>query len=812
MLINYLKIAFRSLLKQKGLSFINVFGLSIGLACFSLFLLYAVNEFSFDRFHEKADHIYRVYRWNNGTNGDDPSGDAYMPMPLGPAMHEEFPDIENYVRLREDWGDEFVRVGNKVGRKGIAFADPQIFEVFDFKMKYGNPHEALKEPSSVILTEETALELFGESNPIGRILEIKLEEDFVPLTVTAVAENLPANSSIRFNMLGSYEYLMNSTNTGKRYKDQWRRSAFLTYVKLREGSGLATDEERLLAFRESKYPDTEANLRERGFWKKEGPPITYKLQPIREMHTDTRISGESVDPKNIWTLLAIAAGVLLIACINFTTLAIGRSAGRAKEVGVRKVIGGKRGQLIRQFLAEAVVLAVFSAFIGFALMQFLLPFFNELAGRELVFSMQQYPEISWLLLGLTLLVGLLAGSYPALVLSNFRPVEVLKSKIKLGGSNLFTKSLVTVQFVLSIGLVASTLIILKQLDFMYSKNPGFDKENVVVVDASGTDSDVVYSRFRQALQHSPQIVGVAGSELSLGANSGWSRSGWDYKGERKSVYEYFVADDFLDVLDMEILAGRNFDPNRANDTINSVVVNEAFIKDFNWTIEMAVGQELSGYFDEEGRAEPTVIGVVKDFNYRSFSEEILPQMFHQYADYSPYQFFVRIQPGDPKTALKAMENAWAAIVPEFPIRYSFLDENLNRFYEEEKRFSSILSWAGGISIFLACLGLFGLAALAAVNRTKEIGIRKVLGASVVGITQMLSKGFLKLVGIAILIASPLAWYFMNGWLNEFAYRIEFPWWYFVVAGMVAVAVAFLTVGYQGVKAALVNPVKSLRSE
>ena len=816
MVFNYIKTALRNIRGQKALAGINILGLSIGLACFSLFQLYVIHEFSYDRFHAKAENLYRVYRWNNGINGQEPAGDSYLPMPVGPALKEEFPDVENYVRMREDWGDEFVRIDGVVHRMGIAFADPQFFQIFDFPIRYGNHQTPLNEISSVVLTEKTAMELFGEANPVGRTMEIKVDDAFVPFTVTAIASNLPANSSITFDMLGNFDFMAYQTQFGKRCIDNWFRSSFIVYVQLREGSGLAyTDNhtnERLIAFWKKHFPDSEAELRSRGVWSGEGTPLSYGLQPIKSLHTDIRIGASAVDPKNIWTLLAIAAGVLLIACINFTTLAIGRSAGRAREVGVRKVIGGNRTQLAYQFLVEALVLACLSSGIGLALAQLLLPHFNTLSGRELVFSLKTYPEIGYLMVGLTLIVGLLAGSYPAFVLSGFNPVEVLKSKIRLGGSNLLTKSLVTFQFALSIGLIAATLIILKQLHFMRTSNPGFNKEHVIVVDASGTDSESLYPIFKQQLQSTPEIIGIASAELGLGEGTGWSRSGFEYKGMHKDVYEYFIDHAFLDVMGMQLMSGRNFDQRIATDTQFSVIVNEAMVHDFGWTVENAVGQELDGYLEDSAAQMPVVIGVVKDFHFRPMSEEVMPQMFHQFSDYAPYKFFVRTKAGEPKTALAALDKVWTSVAPGYPLKYSFLDESLDRFYHAEQRLSRIIGWAGGISIFLACLGLFGLAALAAVNRTKEIGIRKVCGASIFSITSLLSKGFLKLVILALIIATPLAWIMMKGWLADFAYRIEIPWWTFALAGCGALIIAFVTISFQSVKAALSNPVKSLRSE
>jgi len=811
MLKHYFKIALRNLGRQKILSFINISGLSIGLACFSLFLLYSVNEFSFDRFHKNANNVYRVYRWTEAMNGQEASGDVYMPSPLGAAMKTDLPDVREYVRLSEGWGESFIKVDGVVRRMNVSYADPSVFSVFTFPLKYGTT-QALKELQNIVVTKQTAKELFGTDNVVGRTIEIKIDDAFVPFNVSAVAEDIPANSSIQFDLLGNFNYL-ETTSGAKRGVNNWHRSAYQTYVQLNAGSGLANDVQKLVTFRHKYYPDEEKEFKESGFkWEGSKPPVRFGLQPLKAGHTDTKIFGgsvEQVNPKTIWILLSIAAGVLLIACINFTTLAIGRSARRAKEVGVRKVIGSERKHLIIQFLAEAVLLSVLSLLIGLLLVKLLLPYFNKLSGRELQFSFSLYPEMSWMLAGLTLLVGLLAGSYPALILSGFRPIEVLKSKIKVSGSNIFTKSLVTVQFALSIGLIICTMIILQQTKYMSSKNPGFNKENIVVVDASDTKTKEIYPLFKQALASRPDIAGIASAELSLGEGTGWSRSGFEYNGAHKDVFEYFIDPDYIGLMGMKIIAGRNFDSKITDDTVTSVIVNEVMVKDMGWTIENAVGQQIKGYMETK---TPVVIGVVKNFNFRPFKEEVKPQMFHQFADYAPYKFFVRIKPGNPAPALAAMQKAWTGVVADLPFKYSFLDESLDNFYKSERKWSNIIGWAGGISVFLACLGLFGLAALAAINRTKEIGIRKVLGASLPGIVALLSKDFLKLVVLAVIVAAPLAWYFMNKWLQDFAYRISIGWWVFIAAGSLAVIIAFVTIGLQAVKAGIANPVKSLRTE
>jgi putative ABC transport system permease protein len=806
MIKHYFTIALRNLAKQKGLAFINIIGLSIGLACFILFLLYAVNEFSFDRFHKNAPSLYRVYFKVEGATENGPGVSPYLPMPLGPALKQDFPEVEHAVRFRENWGENFVRTETTTTRVGMSFADPEFFSVFSFPVKEGNAVTALKDLHSVVLTEATAKKLFGNAEPIGKIIQIKADEKFEPFTVTAIAKDLPSNSSLHFGMIGNFNYLA-STPSGAESVNNWHRFSYQTFVQLKAGSPLPS-KARFIAFYKKYNADQEEEAKKRG----EGLHAWYRLQPLTSIHTDLQLGGAqvpAVDPKTIWILLSIAAGVLLIACINFTTLAIGRSAGRSKEIGVRKVIGGTRKALIFQFLAEALLLSFISFVIGFLIANLLLPFFNQLSDRTLQFSFAQYPQLVYLLAGLVALVGLLAGSYPALILSSFKPVEVLKTKIKLGGSNLFTRSLVTIQFILSAGLVISTIIILQQLHFMQSKNPGFNKENVVVVDADGMQTKKLYPLFKQELSSSPHIVSMASAELGLGEGNGWSMTGFEYNNQHKQVYEYFIDPDYIPALGLQLIAGRNFDPSIADDTVHSVIVNETMVREFGWTVQNAVGQELKGYTET---LTPVVIGVVKDFNFRELKIKVAPQLFHQFASYQPYKFFVRIRPGDPSLALTAIASAWKKVAPEYPLKYSFLDENLDRFYQSEVRWSKIVGWAGGISIFLACLGLLGLTMLAIVNRTKEIGIRKVLGASVAHITTLISKDFLKLVAIALIIASPLAWYFMSKWLENFAYRISISWVVFVVSATLAIFIAFVTISIQAVKAALANPVKSLRTE
>ena len=817
MILHYIKIAIRNLSKQKTLAFINVFGLSVGIACFSLFLLYVINEFSYDRFHVQGEDIYRVIQWYSGDKDREPGGDASSNTPVGPAMKAEMPGVEDFVRFQSGWGEHFIRVDNQVSRSPVSFADAHILKVFSFKLIEGNADEALKDPHRLVLTKDKAIQLFGKTDVVGKRIDIKMDDrtdQYEGFIVGGVVENIPVNSTIQFGMMGNLDYVLASPE-GKESAANWHMTIGMdTYVKLRKGTVPAEEQKLLTAFRHRHYADDEAALIKDGRWDGKSPlPLNFRLQPLRDIHTGVHVEsgppGSTTDPKNLWILIAIAGGILLIACINFTTLAIGRSAGRAKEVGVRKVIGSGRNKLIYQFLTESMLLSMLSGVSGYILAKFLLPFFNQLCGKNLNFSMSQFPELLWILTGLVLLVGFLAGTYPALVLSGFKPVDVLKNKIRLGGSNYFTKSLVTFQFAVSIGLIICTLIIFGQLHYLRSKNLGFTKENVVVIDAGGMDTKKLYPLFRQALQSRREIIGVAGSDIGLGEGQGEMGGGYKYKDKEFVVIEYPVDQYYLKTLGMQLIAGRNFDLAVANDTSGAVIINETMAKSLlGLTAEQAIGKQIKG----RGDIIKTIIGVSKDFNFESLNREVRAQLFSMTADVAPSKIFVRFQPGNPAQAIALLQRTWKNIVPNLPFSSSFLDENLNRFYKSEEKWSSIVGWAGGISISLACLGLFGLAALAALNRTREIGIRKVLGASVVTIVRLLSRDFLKLVMIAIVIATPVAWYLMNKWLMDYAYRIQIGWWIFVATGILALLIAFLTIGVQAIKAAIANPVSSLRSE
>ncbi|HTF27267.1 MAG TPA: ABC transporter permease [Flavitalea sp.] len=799
---NYFKTAWRNLVRHKTLAFINVFGLSIGITCFILLALYAVNELSFDRFNKNVENIYCVYDYARGADGN-PQYTSITAMPLAPTMKKDMPDVIDFVRLKQMPDEAAMRSNADIRNVKITFTDPQFFSIFTFPLKFGNASTALRELNSLVITSSKAVELFGTDDVIGKIVELKAPKDFLPFVITAIAEDIPANSSIHFDVMGSFAFL-ESTRFGAMFNN-WFTTSFRTFVQLRPGSSLPDDVNRLKTFHHTYNPDATT---------KDGKSVaTYGLLPLRSVHTDTRINDisgtEPVEKKTIWIILLIAVSILLIACVNFTTLAIGRSVGRSKEVGIRKVIGASRKLLIFQFLSEAFLLSVLSMIFGLLLAKILLPYFDHLSRRNLELSFSLYPELIWLILGVILMATIFCGSYPALLLSKFEPIEVLKSKIRLAGSNLFTNSLVTLQFTLSVALIISTIVIMQQTRYMTGKNPGFNKENVISVDAQQTDANKNYPLFKQALLSDASVIGVASAGTSFGVGAEFRDHGFIHNNIRKRIYECFADHDYLNVLGMQLVAGRNFNPSIADDTTTSVIINEAMMNEFGWNLSNVIGQQIKGYTNTK---TPVVIGVVNNFNFHPLTENIKPQLFTKFAGQRPKKYLVRIKPGDPSHAINVMEKTWKSFASDVPFKYSFLDEDLEKLYVSEKRWSNIVGWSGGISILLACLGLFGLTLLTTVNRVKEIGIRKVMGASVGSIVALLSNEFLRLIIIALLIASPVAWYFMNQWLQSFAYRINVGWQIFCIAGFSVFAVALLTVSFQAIKAAMANPVKSLRAE
>ena len=802
MLINYLKVALRNLYKQRIIAFINIFGLSLGIACFSLFLLYAVHEFSFDGYHKNVDDIFLVV---NAPDKPSPEKTQFIltSMPLGQAMKKELPGVKDFTHYIQPY-PQFVRVRGMAMKENVGFAEPSFFSMFSFTPLYGDATNALNDGSHLVISEETALRLFGKSNAIGELLQIKIEDTFRLFTISAVVKNPPSNSFIQFGIIAPFSVYA-GTGEGKWSADSWGWNSYITFVQLDHGSNLPSNEPLIKAFKHIHFPN--------GL----GSDGSYSLLPLKSLHVNPGLKGfriATVDPQKIWLLCGIAAAILLIACINFTTLAIGRSARRAKEVGVRKISGGTRASIAWQFLMESELLAIFSTIIGLVLAQSLLPWFNQLADRQLSFSFGQSFKLFGLIALMMFIVGIISGSYPALILSGLKAIEVLKTRIKLGGSNLFMRSLVVTQFVLSTGLIIGAVIIMQQLNYMQSRNPGFEKENVIVIRADGiSDAKKVYLRLKQELARRPEIESMSAADNGLGQGRGMLTSSIDQKGKSLNVAQFYVDPDYVPTLKMQLLAGRNFAWNINSDTVNAIIINETLMHGLGLNLQNSIGHVVDGYTNF-GVQSAQIIGVVKDYNFKDYSHQVEPMLLYQFAIAyrTPYHFFVRIPAGGPSKSLATLQSAWKKAAPDYPLEYHFLDEDLDRFYTAEQRLSKIIGAAGAAAILLACLGLLGLTALGLVNRTKEIGIRKVLGASIVDITSVLSKELLRLVFIAIIIALPFAGWIMDKWLQNYPYRINMQWWVFALSAGGIILLSCATIGFMTIKAVYKNPVNNLREE
>ncbi len=802
MLKSYLTIALRSLRKQKLYAFINVFGLAVGIAFCALIYLYVQDELTFDRFHEQGERIFRVTLQDFEGPGQGKSEHPWQPLPLAEALVADLPEVERAVRFFNQ--ERFVRRGGQTFEEPLLFADGALFEVFTFPLLRGDPATALDDPNSVVLSAQAAEKYFGEEDPLGQTVEVRFNDTFEALTVTGVAAPILGNSSIRFDFLLPFAKTLEAYEWIRNRQDRWNASSFFVYVALDARSSLEAVSAKLPAFRARYFPnEAESVRREQGA---DALPPTYRLQPLHEIHLDPSVQPGlrmPSDPRYSYLLGGIALAILLIACINFTTLAIGRSAGRAREVGVRKVVGAQRRQLMLQFWGEAVLMSLLALAVGIALAELFLPTFNTLAAKTLHFEYLKSGATVAMLVGLMLGVGLLAGGYPALVLSGLRPVETLKQRLRLGGANALTKSLVVVQFALSVFLIIGTLVMVRQLDYLQTKNLGFNKEHVVVIPTSGLPGDALLPRFRQALEGRDDVVAVTGMNNAFA--HGWSREGWDYRGDLKRAYVYAVDPAFLDVMEMELVAGRRLDPTRATDPRGAVLVNEALVRDFGWTDPL--GQQLEGFYEE-----PVVVGVLRDVNNLPLHREVEPMIVSLHPEWGLNYFLVRLAPTDVPATLDALETAWQAVAADVPFQYSFLDDDFDRMYASEQRWSRIVGYGAGFAVLIACLGLFGLAALSVAGRTKEIGIRRVFGASVGRLVVLLSKDFVRLVAVAVVLAAPLAYFAMQTWLEGFAYRIAVSWQLFLLVGALALTIALLTVSYQAIKAARANPVKSLRYE
>ncbi|HLT46509.1 MAG TPA: ABC transporter permease [Rubricoccaceae bacterium] len=811
MLKHYLLVALRGLRRQKLYGAINVGGLALGLACCLLLLLFVRDELTFDRVHADGDRVFRMIRHDfnpDGTRTGEPST-PWVPIPMGPDLAAEVPEVEAYVRLK--YADLLVRRGTHAAEQRVVFADPAVLDVFTFPLRAGDAATALARPDGVVLSETVARQLFGDGVAVGQVVEIRLAGAFVPFTVTGVARVAP-NSTVWFDVLLPFEQVFSLYPRMRSVEQAYNATNLVTYVRVREGTSEAVLAEKLAAFLDRHFGSHYEAMAAEGYWKADGPPADlYAFQPLHAIHLDPDVHPGLTppsDPLYARVLAAIALAVLLIACINFTTLAIGRSAARAKEVGVRKAVGARRGQVAAQFWGEAFLMSALALGLGVGLVALFLPTFNALTGKALSLGELGAGPLALGLGGLLLLAALLAGSYPALLLARLRPVESLKDRVRLGGAGRFARALVVVQFALSVFLLTGALAMSHQMRFLQERDLGFHRDHVVVVPLGDLDGEAVLARFRERLGGHPALLGLTATSASFG--TGTSSYGFQHEGREVEIVVYRVEADFLETMGIELAAGRDFDPALPTDSTASVVVNQATVAAMGW--DDPLGRTLDELEWSPDFTAPAVVGVVEDFNFRSLHTPVEPALFMLSPDEPVRYVLARVRPERTQEALAALEAAWEAAAPELPFQYRFLDEDLAAFYETEARWALIVRYATLFAFLVACLGLFGLAALAVAQRTKEVGIRKALGASAANIAALLTTGFARLVLVAVVVATPLAYLAVERWLETFAYRADLGPGVFLLAGGLALAVALVATSFHTLRAASADPVEALRNE
>ncbi|MCP5104231.1 MAG: FtsX-like permease family protein [bacterium] len=801
---NYLKTAFRNMLRHKGYSFINIAGLAIGMACCILLVVYIHSELSFDRYHENADRIYRLCMHSKMGKSEItwPSSNAVT----GPALRKGYPEVEDTARI--DFGSRHVikYKDKQFNENRIRFADASIFNIFSWPMIKGDPRTALKNPYSIVLTEAMATKYFGETEPLGKILRFDDRENY---TVTGVIKDIPLNSHFLFNALRSFKTLYVRDKTVSPILTDWISFNFATYVLLKEGA----DYREL----DKKFP---AMLLKHAGMKMlaKGAFTEFFLQPLKEIRL--YLPGQQGnDPiLYIYIFAAIALFVLLIACVNFMNLSTARSATRALEVGIRKVMGADRKKLILQFLIDALILSFFAMVSALLLVELALPVIGSLAGRPLGLDVSAMPWLVPGIIGLTLFTGLLAGSYPAFYLTVFQPVKVLKGDLKSGVSNSRLRGvLVVAQFAVSIILIIGTGIIIGQLDYMRNRDPGFQKEHVVVL-------PLMDERTREMLPVIKKELASYHGVLTVSASStlpGWGAQFNDKIPEGFTLATTQLMDDvnvdrdFIPAMGLKLVAGRNFSNTSGTDEKEAVIINETAVKRFGWKEPLGKIIRVSDPAGVAGRLPRQVIGVVKDVHIHPVRRSIEPLILSNVPDhrFNPWQVIVvRTAPGDTAGTMAFLKQKWEKTVPHMPFNSYFMDVSFDRQFRNIDRSREILSYFTFLAVFIACLGLFGMAAFTAQRRTKEIGIRKVLGASVSGLTLLLTKEFTKLVVSANIIAWPVAYFVMNNWMQNFPYRGSISIWIFVLSGGAALVIALLTVSFQAVKTAVGNPVEALKYE
>jgi putative ABC transport system permease protein len=773
MLRNYLVVALRNMLRHKGYSFINVAGLAMGMACFILIVLWVRDELSYDRFHLNADRLYLVTDYEKYADGDELKF-SVNPPELAPTLISEYPEIVDAIRYRP-MGGMIVRSGdNSFSEDGLTFADSSFFSMFSFPFVKGGPDQALSSPNSVVITEKAVVKYFGDEDPIGKTL---LLDDRVNVTVTGITEEVPSNSHLQFDLVADFSTVK---EFGLETKG-WNQFAHETYVLLADNADWTQLSKKIAGT--IKRHDQDAI-------------VELSLQPVTDIHL-------SEDMPSIYLFSIIAAFILLTACINYMNLTTARAGNRGKEVGLRKVVGASRKEIVLQFFGESILVSMVALCLSFFLIEIFLPLFNDLSAKQLSFSLMKSGSVILILLGTAVATGTISGSYPAFFLSALAPASVLKGSWRSGpGGAVLRKLLVSLQFVLSITLIIGTVVIGRQLHFIRSQKLGFDKEQVLCINLKGDSprkSELLKSELSKT-EGVASISAVSGPPAGLHMSTLIHEWGNGQVQGEILIHRLFADYDFARTLGIQMAQGRFLSQKFISDTSRSVVVNEAAVRAMG--MESPLGKEVLG---------STIVGVVKDFHFSSLHSEIKPLAIQHEPDMLRY-LLVKMKPGDISHFISSLEATWSKLVPGAPFEYQFLDEKIDRLYRTDQRIGKIINSFTVLALFIACLGLFGMASFSAEQRTKEIGIRKVLGATVPEITFSLIREFSKWVLLANLIAWPLAYFTMNRILQIYAYRISLDVWIFLVAGAAALILAVTTVSYQSIRTALTNPVETLRYE
>jgi ABC-type antimicrobial peptide transport system permease subunit len=804
MIKNYFKIALRNLFKHRTNSLINIIGLSVAFTCALLLLLSVSYEFSFDRFHVNAKNIYHLYFQTQQQKGTELSN--AMPAPLMPALKAEYPDVK--YAARDAGGGAFIRYKDKKISEDLKFTDPDFFRMFSFPIIMGNTKDPLNDLSDVVLSKRTAKAVFGNEEPVGKVIEMQIDNMWKPFTVSAVADDFPNNSSIKYDAVIRFENL----SFYKQVSTVWDSRFHDVYIQLNNNIRAKTFESKLPSFITKYFAEDISHLKRDGVHpSKDGSYIKLSLQPLLDMHTNTEIGGgDPINKSYLYMLAAIGILILVIACINFINLSIGKSFTRSKEIGLRKTMGALKNQVAVQFWSEALLACFIAFIISCIACYFLLPSYKLLFAMHVKQKILQSP-VTWLyMLAGLFLITLVAGGYPAWVMARLNVVEVLKGKMSVSRSGKLRNVLITFQFIITILLISCTIISWRQIHFLRTRPLGYNTSQVISVPVTGdVESTQALQLMRNKLSSSPSIESISGIYDNLGRGTdGSSRTsvmGFDYKNREIKSNWIGVSYDFVKTLDLQLVDGRDFSTAFATDS-SAVVINEEMAKEIG-------EKQIIGVKLPVDSAKPlTVIGVVKNFNFKSLRQKIDPLTLVLDKNFNINYILIKVKPDNLEASMNLIKKTWKSISPYGDFQGSFLDENVNRQYKREAQLMQIFTTGAIIAIVLSCMGLLAMVILIISQRVKEIGIRKVLGASVGSIILLVAKDFMFLVLIATLIASPVAWYAMNQWLQSFAYRITIGWFIFLEAGILAVLIALITVSFQAIKAAMANPVKSLRSE